>query len=465
MKDIQETGIREGSIEDGRPPRKKGRLIFNIVLCVVIVLLLVAIFSPVRETVINHFRVAVPTPTVGDGGNLLNISASPLGTVTIDGHAIKSTAILNAPHYTKRPIVLARGRHKIMWQAGPFLPLSCVISVPPQANEQCPYESSGFYTDAPSSRLIAFSATMADLPAPQQVALKKAIQGTLDTLQATEMVQPGEAYAYAAGSGLVTTRIATEPLEATLHVTLDTNAAAKRSCNDGYSDVCTSNGENCLQLCTNTNVQVMQTKNGLTWDITALYYNTWTYTTRYGQTVAQNQPDSTSPAVGQDHSIELHVTWDSKGWHVSTHSYTGVLYFTPGLTFANVPASSNPVAPACSSIHNLVNATDAPNYGVYGTPSSGAVAYGTTQSNPPINVDWGYTVGTNEAAGCLGVVVPAPNSDGMPVNFKQPRAYFLYRFGVLVAVNALAHKYFPGVPMADGYEQGVAQGIVGRVKY
>lgn len=460
MNDLHESLSNEYPLEDARPPRNKARLTFTIILWLVIILLLVAIFSPVRTAVINHFTVKAPTPTVADGGNLIAIQAYPLGTVTIDGHAISKTAILNAPHSKGLPVTLSRGKHKIVWQAAPFLPLSCIISVPPQSNDQCIYESSGFYVNAPSSRLITFNATMGDLSTTQQTALKKAIQTTLNSLQSTEMVQPGEAYVYAPSSGPVTTSIATQPLQATLHVTLDTDPAAKRSCDDGYSDVCTNNGLNCLQLCTNTNVSVVQPKNGLAWDIIALYYNTWTYVTQNGQIEAQDQPDTSSTAVGQDHSIELHVTWDSKGWHGSTLPYSGVLYFAPGLSSGNVPLSSNPVSPACTSIHNLVNATDAP-----GNASYGRVLYGTTQSSPAINVDWGFAIGTNEAAGCLGVVVPAPDNEQMPVNFKQPRAYFLYRFGTLLAVNSLAHKDFPRVPMADAYEQGIAQSIIGKLKY
>jgi len=38
--------------------------------------------------------------------------------------------------------------------------------------------------------------------------------------------------------------------------------------------------------------------------------------------------------------------------------------------------------------------------------------------------------------------------------------YLLYHFGVLLAVNAAAHGYWPGLPTADAYEQGIAKQLM-----
>jgi hypothetical protein len=34
----------------------------------------------------------------------------------------------------------------------------------------------------------------------------------------------------------------------------------------------------------------------------------------------------------------------------------------------------------------------------------------------------------------------------------EPVAYCLHRFGVFIAVNDVAHKYWPNMPQADTYE-------------
>ncbi len=133
----ENTPLNEQSPAHDRPPRSKARLTFTIALFLVIVLLLIAIFSPVRNVMINHFLTAAPSPTATlvAGDNLITISATPTGTIFIDGHTIKSSnpGSLSGqfgPYYTAKPIRLSRGQHKIVWQAPPFLPLTCIISVP-----------------------------------------------------------------------------------------------------------------------------------------------------------------------------------------------------------------------------------------------------------------------------------------------------------------------------------------------
>ncbi len=380
----ENTPINEQPPEHDRPPRGKARLAFTITLFLVIVLLLIAIFSPVRDVVINHFLTAAPSPTATlvAGDDLIDIAATPTGTITIDGHAVKNTNPDGLPYqggvyYTAKPISLSRGQHKIVWQAPPFLPLTCIISVPPQASEPCNYESTGNDPNAPGEREIAFSATMADLPTTQQTAVKQAVQDALNTLQATDTVQPGEQYISPSGSTLVQT--ATQPLHATLNLHLDTNPASKNPCQSGYGDECTLNGQDCHQFCASPDYGGPPVKGAqLTWDIIGLFYPTWTYTTQSGQVVAQNQPDSSVFPANEDHSISLRVTWDGTKWHASP----------------DIPpesASQYDVPPACASISNQIMST---------------TQYGATKSGT--NVDWGFAVGNNEAQGCLGVVVPSP---------------------------------------------------------
>ena len=276
----EDTSSNESLPEHDRPPRNRAQLVFTITLFLVIVLLLVAIFSPLRDVVVNRFLTAAPTPTATlvAGDDLIDLQATPAGTITIDGHAISACSDKCEPYLTDKPIRLSRGQHKIVWQAPPFLPLTCIISVPPVSTEPCNEESTGNDPNAPGEREIAFSAIMADLPLAQQTAVKQAIQAALNTLQATDVVQPGEQYLSPSGTTLVKT--ATQPLQATLQFHLDANPASQNIC----QNACSFNGQNCLQICTAPNSGIPATKTAqLTWDMYALFYPTWTYTTQSGR--------------------------------------------------------------------------------------------------------------------------------------------------------------------------------------
>jgi hypothetical protein len=424
------------SLQDDRPPRTKVRLTFTIALWLVIILLLIAIFSPVRDVVINRFLTSAPTPTptIVAGGNQFYIQANPQGIVTIDGHTVTN---LPDPNNNQPPLTLSRGEHKIEWQSPPFLPLTCIVSVPPILNEPCNYESIGNYSNDSSARVISFTASITNLPNDQQTALKQAIQVMLNSLQSTDTLSSGEQYVYKQSAGGTIVKTAPQPLNATLSLHLDTNPNSSNSCTTN-GDLCSLSGQNCLQICSDGGKT--SSKGVFTWNIIALYYATWTYTTQSGQVVVQNQPDTNYTTVGVDHSIDLEATWNGKEWNVSLPTYNASSAILPITT---------PIA--CASIHSLVGSST--NYG------SGASAFTATQGSNPRAVDWSYFADSNEAQGCLGVVILSQDATATPTNSKQPHAYFLYRFGVLLAANALAHNEFPSVPLADAYEQSIAQQI------
>ncbi len=192
----------------------------------------------------------------------------------------------------------------------------------------------------------------------------------------------------------------------------------------GYGDTCTYNGQNCLLICTYPFVQTL-------WFVVALYYPSWTYTTEQGQVLAQNQPDTNSGSVGEDHSISLQLSWNAtQGWQVQD------LSILPQRTQYQMNVIANSI-PVCASLTGLVNTL---------------TRYGVTSGDGNIEIQWQYYMGHDPAAGCLAVVVPSNNPKASP-------AYFLYRFGVLLAANSLAHSYYPDLPVADAYEQGIAQSI------
>ncbi len=424
---------------DDRPPRSKARLAFTTVLFLVVVVLLVGIFTPVRDVVINRFLTGAPTPTATlvAGGDSFYIDAAPRGTITIDEHTITNPSNL---YTNEKPLTLSRGQHKIVWQVPPFLPLTCIVSVPPNIEEPCNYETTEGPSNAPATRQIVFTPTLADLPDVQQTALKQTIQNALNRLQSTDTVQPGEQYVYAPSSGAAMLKIATQPLNATLSLHLDANPASQNSCSNS-SDECGSNSgsvnQNCLQFCSGySGIPPAPSANStqFIWNITALFYPTWSYSTPGGQRIAQNQPDTSSTSATEDHSIAVTVTWDGSTWHVKANvSLETVVKFD--------------ASPACATIDSQIANT---------------LQYNTTANGT--YVDWGYAIGANEAQGCLAAVVPEPDQ-GTQTNFKQPAAYFLYRFGVLLAANPLAHSEFPSIPMANTYEQGIAQGIAAKLQF
>lgn len=414
------------------PPRKHPRRAYMIG-AIILVLLVVGGGLAALGTFGNPLAAAPsPTPTIVPGDNLFYFQEALPGTITVDGHPVAQILdyLMGPPLNPKlfTPFQLSRGVHHIVWQAAPFNPLSCTVFVPSLATTQlCPYQSSISLVSGINAWLITFIPTLSDLPAHQQTALKNSIQAILDLLKSSDTVQPGEQYLRANAIGYAAPVTAMQPLKATLSFHLDANPDSNQSCINGYGDICNENGQNCLQIC-------MVSYEGGSWLAVALYYTTWTYSAESGQVIAQNQPDTNSQYVGTDHSILLQITWSSQGWSVRDISI-----LSQAATVNTIYETS---IPACASLTGLVNAR---------------TFYSSTSGDDFILIQWSYHIGSNPAAGCLGVVVPTDNLQAAP-------AYFLYRFGVLLAANHLAHKYFPSFPMADTYEQGIAQSIAAQIK-
>ncbi len=397
-----------------------------IIACILLVLIIIGVVvSPLRTLVFRPAAGIVPTPTPIPGDNLFFIQDTLSGRVTIDGRTIKDLPIPNL----NPPIRLAPGEHHIVWQSAPFNPLTCIVYVPSLAQSQpCAYEFAVSLNSGINAWLISFAPSFTDLSTAQRSVLEQKIQETFNVEQSTGLVQPGEQYLQTNATGNAAPVTATQPLKATLSLHLDTDPNSSRSCVDGFGDMCHYNGQNCLQLCDYAYVYT-------SWLVLAVYYPSWTYRTENGQTITQNQPDTSSNQVGTDHSALLQVAWDGKAWQVTNLS---ALAQTPThLTITETADVAGVSNPACASFAGLINES---------------TFYASTQGNNPLLIQWSYDVGTDPAAGCLAVVRPSDNS-------FAPPAYFLYRFGVLLAANSLAHSYYPDIPMADSYEQGIAQSI------
>ena len=147
-----------------------------------------------------------------------------------------------------------------------------------------------------------------------------------------------------------------------------------------------------------------------------------------GQVIARDQPDASGIAMGYDHLVPLQVAWDGlTGWHVTILSAA-----------ANDPGY---VEPSCASAQDEVNMNFA-------------------LRNVTINdelVDWRFIPATVRAAGCLVIAVPRQSGVSTPTPSPHMTAYFLHRFGLLLAANDLAHRIWRNIPVADAYEQKLAQ--------
>ena len=414
----------------------KGRIISISVVWIVLLAVIISIFTPVRDIVLNHLfpTSGVPTATIPSGDNLFYIQASPPGHILIDGHPITHLPDRNKQPHPDTPLQLAQGKHQIVWESAPFQPLICAISVPSQIEDQhCPYETLIQGSAGQNIHLITFTPSFQNLTPAQQQVLGQHIQNVLQTLNATAPVLPGEQYFYTSLTGETSVVTARQPIQASVAYHLETSVTSQRDCIDGYSDACNYNGQNCIYLCVLTQVasisgggETFTPVTGPDWYTYAIFYPTWTYRTINGILVAGNQSEFVNRYVGIDHSVLLHLLWKDNSWAVN---------IVPSFSQLNITSPD----PACAALSGLVHSL---------------TTYGITHDSQPKNIYWNEYVGPNRAAGCLGVATTQHNAG--------PQGYFLYRFGVLLAANAAAHGYFPDIPLADSYEQAIAQQIANQ---
>jgi len=148
----------------------------------------------------------------------------------------------------------------------------------------------------------------------------------------------------------------------------------------------------------------------------------WDYATLDNQVVAQDQLDILPNGMRITTFVALSIVWDggeSGRWRV-TMAGTGT------------PFGNNL---ACASAETEVEIALAP-----ALQSSG----------------WQFVPGSIPAIGCLAIaeqssVIATPSSS------SSVGAYCLYRFGVLLAANDAAHRFWPHMPLANTYERRLAQ--------
>jgi hypothetical protein len=139
-------------------------------LMIVVVVLILASTTSVRDLVSSVFIHPTPSPTATlvPGVDLFYVQASPSwGRLLADGHSTSIPAIGIDP-----PLRFARGQHLLVWQADPFLSQRCTVSVPNSPADTCNYRETAPSTSGLSAWVITFSESLATLSHEQRATLR-----------------------------------------------------------------------------------------------------------------------------------------------------------------------------------------------------------------------------------------------------------------------------------------------------
>ena len=376
---------------------------------------------------------AAPTRALYPGEDLFYVQAYPLwGHLTIDGRAITHLPVVGMD----APLRLARGRHELVWSAEPFKQQRCILSVPTSFLTDTCADHDTVQVGSEIDSIVIFKESLTTLPADQGMALLQAVQQELDTRQSTVIVQKGELYALSSPDGVCQSTIneshcyvvAEQPLIATLNFQLDTNPSSKETCLVPEPG-CTFLHESCYTFCP----QGDDTAD--TWDVLAPVLPLWTFQTLDGRTLERDVPDNNlwdlvNGELADESLVEMRIAWQNQAWQVDI----------PANISGTAPTLFNPV---CAAVQTVVGIQQPP----------------TDSFGDPFYLQWQYASGIVPASGCLGVGLAGQNSTGSQSNSKTAPAlaYCLLRFGVLLAANAEAHHFWPYLPLADAYEQHLAQ--------
>ena len=411
------------------PRQRRQRLVTFIALSCTALLIILGSTPAVRNLasglIARVTALPTPTPTLLSEETEFYVQGNPpWGHLAIDGHLLSTVPTPGAAG----PLHLSPGHHTLQWRAAPFIPQTCTLSVPAAyASDTCVDNNTIQLSGGTFVPIISFEVSLDNLPAQQRVALVTAAQAALNGVQSSTIVRPGERYALPApcsasqplpGQLSGCFGVAHQPLRATLRFQLDTDAVADASCaSPEPQPPCSFSSQNCHLFCSGFSPPA--------WNVLAPVRDLFTFTLPNGHVVVQDVPDNLS----EESLISLQITWDQAGWHVSPQLGGAQSFFG---------------FPTCEPL--------ALNTNLLGDPQV------TTPSLSLESLQFSYTVGSSLADGCVAVATDHPLSGGTPTPSSPPAqtAYLLYRFGIILAANSTAHRYWPYLPLADPYEQQLA---------
>jgi hypothetical protein len=375
-----------------------------------------------------------------DGGMALSIQGNPdWGHFLLDGHLV---AHLPVP-VRDRPLILAAGLHTIIWQVAPFRARICQFSVINATTLSGPCLArtgiSAHFVPNVKVMVLSFFASLNDLPTEQRATLLQHIQQALAGYETGEPLRPGERYAVseqqiAANPSLchlvmhlaICYAMARQPLQASLHIQMDNSTSPDDPC--VVTDQCSIDRQDCRALCEDPTV-VYGNRPAGGWSVAATVSLFWSYVTLAGQLIARDQPISAVRGTQGYQMVSLHITRAGQDWSVSPFSHN---------------SDSGNDDPLCSQA--------AQDTGELTSMSSG---------NQAMFVQNLLQVREHAAEGCLVALATSP---GTVLNPATPApapnthfvAYCLVRFGVVLAVNQVAHQQWPFLPAADTFESSLA---------
>ena len=403
--------------------QRRRQLIATVAIVGLLLFVLLSSYSPTRNQLIQALIPSSPTTNALDepSSNFFYFDAEPIwGQLFIDGKLIAHPP----RNPNEAPLQLSQGHHMIRWQAQPFVTQLCGVSVPYNIiTDTCHLNQFIHSTRGVGAWLFSFATSLAQLPRSSFTALVTTVQSTLNVQAPTETVLPGELYG--TNSTHLPTQQRKEPLKATLHYQLDVENNLDSVCSTVLeaSTACTFNGQACYLFCT-IPVSLMSASVEQAWYVFAAAQATWEYTTINGRIVAQHQPELVGTTTLYDHLLPLRILWNGTQWNVKLLS---------------LPVSSDmslqfnePCNTALNAVRNVL------------FPPPAAFTH--------VGINWLYASNTNPASGCLAMATIGQYAISPP-----PIVYFLYRFGVFLAANDVAHKYWPTMPFANASEQQLAQ--------
>ena len=423
------------------PGQRKLSLALTAALFALVIVVILASSGDVRALLTR--TLFPPRPTVPANNLAFYVQGNPSwGRFIIDGRPVAHLPVEGHD----RPLTLTPGRHTIVWQVAPFEEQRCVFSVVDATTINGPCLLNGEVTVnfVPNAQamILSFFVSMNVLPAAQRAALLQQLQTALASYGGSEQVRPGELYAVseqeiAANPSLchliahlaVCYARANQPLQATLSAQLNSNASSTDSC--VLSEICLSNHQDCRALCSDymgiTEVNEIQETG---WNVMAVIRLSWSYATLSGKVIARDQPASALRGTDEDRTVNVHIAYDSGGWHV---------------TFFPQIRGNGFDDPICDQAAQDI-------YGLAGA----------AQGNQQLFVSQTVNMQTNPASGCLAVVQTSPGtyiSPATPVSRMnaQLTGYCLVRFGVMLMVDQQAHQFWPDLPSVDAYENGLAK--------
>lgn len=339
--------------------------------------------------------------------------------VTLDGKTLQSIPQQNS----RNPLTVPNGEHTLTWNAQPFQPWSCTLTVPIASTQQadrCPVK---VLTYADRTYLLLVPVSLQQLPDDQRTALIETTQATLDTKQVTEEVRPGEQYTFAHEPA--NTYTANEQLTATHRLQLHTKTPPPASCQGlSLGQGCRISEQDCQSFCTLESWPLTDS-NIPQWNIAALFHEIWSYQTASGQTLSpRTSPDE---SAHYDQFVTLQVRWIEQRWSV-------VFQTAESSTFDD---------PLCIAPASIV--LTQPQY----------------QRAPGLDevISWNFVSNAPQTASCLLAGFLRADINAKP---QQASIALLSRFGILYTTNEKAHNLWPNLPQTDTEATRLADAMLKR---